>query len=99
MDNQLALKQRKGGQPANSPACIYIYTYIYIYMHAVKLGSGPILGILMVRFWPKLMVRFWPKLMIRFWPKMILAFFVVSGHFWCTWCGVSFLATVFGQCC
>ena len=30
VDNQLALKQRKGGQPANSLAYIYIYIYIYI---------------------------------------------------------------------
>ena len=28
VDNQLALKQKKGGQPANSLAYIYIHTHI-----------------------------------------------------------------------
>ena len=32
VDNQLALKQKKGGQPANSLAYIYIYRVTYIYI-------------------------------------------------------------------
>ena len=45
--------------PANGPD-IKHYS-IYTNMHAVRLGSGPIFAILLVRFWPKSMVRFWPK--------------------------------------
>ena len=45
---------------------IYIYIYIYIYMRAVKLGSGPILSLLKVRFWTKLKVRFWTKIILAY---------------------------------
>ena len=34
--------------------CIYVYTHIHIKQHmAVRLGSGPMLHVLIVRFWPR----------------------------------------------
>ena len=38
--------------------------HIYIYIYAARPGSGPLVAILMVRFWPTLMVRFWPKMIV-----------------------------------
>ena len=46
--------------------CVYTYTYvhIYIYMRVVKLGSGPIVVIVKVKFWSNLKVRFWSKIIL-----------------------------------
>ena len=43
--------------------CVYVYINICV----VRLGSGPIL--------PPLKVRFWTNLKVRFWTKMIFAKF------------------------
>ena len=37
---------------------VFDYIYIYIYTRAMKLGSGPIVGVLKIRFWVNLKVRF-----------------------------------------
>ena len=61
LDQAITPQKARLGPDNNSTTYIYLYIEIYAYMHAVRLGYGPIIAILKVRFWTNFVLDVFTK--------------------------------------